>query len=193
MAISYTGSPFLSTMALQKAIVTNTVLIPGTIYTSSTGLIIDSITGDIDLVNSTAGTYTITYGTETTTITLAHSFSDIKDLYNQVLLLDKTYVDVCVAEIKAEIMLRVNSIDEPFFYYNCFPVIGALEVLQQDRIKDQITFQLRNLGIRVNLPPYIVASLNYPATVPIPTDVEFYKIGISWEIREKREYMKNYV
>ncbi len=56
-SIAYTGSPYC---ADGVATVTHTGQTGG-IYSSTTGLIIDSSTGDIDLSASTPGTYTVTY------------------------------------------------------------------------------------------------------------------------------------
>ena len=55
--IAYTGSPYC---ASGIATVTQTGTAGGT-YTSTAGLTINAATGDIDLVASTPGTYTVTY------------------------------------------------------------------------------------------------------------------------------------
>ena len=55
--IAYTGSPYCAT---GTATVTQTGTAGGT-YTAPAGVTIDAVTGDIDLVASTPGTYTITY------------------------------------------------------------------------------------------------------------------------------------
>ena len=55
--IAYTGSPYCAT---GTATVTQTGTAGGT-YTAPAGVVIDAVTGDIDLVASTPGTYTITY------------------------------------------------------------------------------------------------------------------------------------
>src|SRR6202012_4770303 len=55
--IAYTGSPYCATGA---ATVTQTGTAGGT-YTAPAGVVINAVTGDIDLVASTPGTYTITY------------------------------------------------------------------------------------------------------------------------------------
>ena len=54
--IAYTGSPYCAT---GTATVTQTGTAGGT-YTAPAGVVIDAVTGDIDLVASTPGTYTIT-------------------------------------------------------------------------------------------------------------------------------------
>ena len=72
--ISYPGTPYCAT---GTASVTQTGQAGGT-YSSTAGLVIDVSTGDIDLVASTAGTYTVTYSftdgtcnnTATTSITI---------------------------------------------------------------------------------------------------------------------------
>ena len=72
--IAYTGSPYCAT---GTATVTQTGTAGGT-YTAPAGVVIDAVTGDIDLVASTPGTYTITYSftsggcsnTTTTSITI---------------------------------------------------------------------------------------------------------------------------
>ena len=72
--IAYTGSPYCAT---GTATVTQTGTAGGT-YTAPAGVMIDAVTGDIDLVASTPGTYTITYSftsggcsnTTTTSITI---------------------------------------------------------------------------------------------------------------------------
>jgi PKD repeat protein len=72
--ISYSGSPYCAT---GTAIVTQTG-IPGGTYTAPGGIIINAATGDINLVTSTPGTYTISYSfsngtcsnTTTTNITI---------------------------------------------------------------------------------------------------------------------------
>jgi gliding motility-associated-like protein len=56
-SISYAGSPYCPSGI---ASVTQTGTSGGT-YSSTTGLIIDAITGAVNLANSTAGTYTVTY------------------------------------------------------------------------------------------------------------------------------------
>ena len=67
--IAYTGSPYCAT---GTATVTQTGQAGGT-YTAPAGIVINAASGDIDLVASTAGTYTITYsftnGTCTNTTT----------------------------------------------------------------------------------------------------------------------------
>src|SRR5207344_718867 len=55
--INYAGSPYCAT---GTATVTLTGTAGGT-YTAPAGVVIDAVTGDIDLVASTPGTYTITY------------------------------------------------------------------------------------------------------------------------------------
>src|ERR1700749_139943 len=55
--IAYTGSPYCAT---GTATVTQTGTAGGT-YTAPAGVVINAVTGDIDLVASTPGTYTITY------------------------------------------------------------------------------------------------------------------------------------
>ncbi|HWK07817.1 MAG TPA: hypothetical protein VNS58_29500, partial [Puia sp.] len=73
-AIAYTGSPYCAT---GTASVTQTGQTGGT-YSSTTGLVINSSTGAINLATSTAGIYTVTYSfsngtcpnTTTTTITI---------------------------------------------------------------------------------------------------------------------------
>ncbi len=57
-AISYVSSPFCNT---GTASVTQTGDNVGGVFASTTGLVIDSKTGQIDLANSTPGTYTVTY------------------------------------------------------------------------------------------------------------------------------------
>ncbi|MBK7172932.1 MAG: hypothetical protein IPH84_06805 [Bacteroidales bacterium] len=72
--ISYPGSPYCAT---GTATVTQTGQAGGT-YSSTVGLVIDPATGTIDLVASTAGTYTVTYSfsngtcsnTTTTSVTI---------------------------------------------------------------------------------------------------------------------------
>ena len=72
--IAYTGSPYCAT---GTATVTQTGTAGGT-YTAPAGVVINAATGDIDLVASTPGTYTITYSftsggcsnTATTSITI---------------------------------------------------------------------------------------------------------------------------
>src|SRR5207344_1743441 len=56
-SINYAGSPYCAT---GTATVTQTGTAGGT-YTAPAGVVIDAVTGDIDLVASTPGTYTITY------------------------------------------------------------------------------------------------------------------------------------
>jgi len=56
-SISYTGSPYCAT---GTASVTQSGTSGGT-YSSTSGLVINSSTGDVDLVASTAGSYTVTY------------------------------------------------------------------------------------------------------------------------------------
>ena len=72
--IAYTGSPYCAT---GTATVTQRGTAGGT-YTAPAGVVIDAVTGDIDLGASTPGTYTITYSftggacsnTTTATITI---------------------------------------------------------------------------------------------------------------------------
>jgi len=56
-AITYAGSPYCAT---GTALVTRTGVAGGT-YSSTAGLVINASTGAVDLVASTAGTYTVTY------------------------------------------------------------------------------------------------------------------------------------
>jgi Ig-like domain CHU_C associated/Secretion system C-terminal sorting domain len=75
--IAYTGSPYCSNVA--TASVTRTGTAGGT-YSSTTGLSINAITGEVNIATSTAGTYTVTYTvaagagcalfTTTTTVTI---------------------------------------------------------------------------------------------------------------------------
>ena len=55
--IAYTGSPYCAT---GTATVTQTGTAGGT-FTAPAGIVINAARGDIDLVTSTTGTYTITY------------------------------------------------------------------------------------------------------------------------------------
>ena len=55
--IDYVGSPYCAT---GTATVTQTGTAGGT-YTAPAGVVINAATGDIDLVASTPGTYTVTY------------------------------------------------------------------------------------------------------------------------------------
>ena len=57
-SVSYVSSPFCNT---GTALVTQTGDNEGGVYSSTTGLIIDSKTGKVDLANSAEGTYTVTY------------------------------------------------------------------------------------------------------------------------------------
>ena len=193
MAISYSGSPYFSTASLTTATVTNTAPITGGVYSSTSGLSINATTGEINLIASTPGTYTVTYTVNSTAVTTSivvnHSFANVLDLYNQTLLLDKSYVDTIVAAIKATIFTRITNQQDPWFDYDSQPVLGALQPIQQYRIKDQVVVQLRNMGIRDRLSPNYVAAIIYP-TIPQETS---YIMGISWIIRDAREYMKTYV
>ncbi|AWH84366.1 hypothetical protein HYN59_04210 [Flavobacterium album] len=62
--IAYTDSPYCTSGTV--ATVTRTGAAGGT-YTSTAGLTIDPVTGEIDLASSTAGTYTVTYTVPATT------------------------------------------------------------------------------------------------------------------------------
>lgn len=196
MAISY-STPFLSSASNAVGTVTNTGIAGGT-YSSMSGLIINPSTGAINLIDSVEGTYVVTYTegltTETTLVNISHSFDDIQDLYNQTLVQDKQYVDEVIAEIKAAIKLKIDASAEPILEYNSEPILGVLEPVQQDRIRDQVIMQLRNMGIRVNAGgvgfyiPYIPAG----SIEPTPNSINFIFI-ITWLIRDHREFMKAYV
>ena len=190
MAISYTGTPYLSSGSNTIATVTNTNVTVGT-FTSTTGLSINTITGEINLIASTPGTYVVTFSdNQNTTLVIQHSFDNIKDLYNQTLLLDKTYVDNVMREIKAEIFTRVNANNLQYFEYNTQPLLGALEAIQQLRIKDQIILQLRDMGIRVSSRSLLYAPWLFP--LQATPQITNYILPISWTIRDAREYMKSY-
>jgi hypothetical protein len=192
MAISYTGSPYLSSSLLTTATPTNDGVLGGT-YSSTQGLVINATTGVVNLIASDPGTYTVTYHVNstntTTTIVLDHSFTDINDLYAQTLLLDKQYVDACIADIKAEVFSRITNSDTPYFQYDSEPHLGALEPIQQYRVRDQVIVQLRNMGIRVSVSPLYVSAIIFPS---YPVETSFI-MNISWFIRDAQEYMKTYV
>jgi endonuclease/exonuclease/phosphatase family metal-dependent hydrolase len=56
--ISYTGSPYCNTSTTANATLTGN---SGGIYSSTTGLVINSATGTVDIAASTPGTYVVTY------------------------------------------------------------------------------------------------------------------------------------
>ncbi len=77
--ISYIGTPYCSNAGSASVSFTGT---SGGIYSSTTGLVMDSVTGTIDLLSSTAGTYSVSYkinsvgGCATYTTTTAITITD---------------------------------------------------------------------------------------------------------------------
>ncbi|WP_281322051.1 DUF7507 domain-containing protein [Flavobacterium aestivum] len=59
--ISYSGSPWCTSVTTQSVTLTGTGIYTGGIYSSTAGLTIDAATGEITPSSSTAGTYTVTY------------------------------------------------------------------------------------------------------------------------------------
>lgn len=101
------------------------------------------------------------------------AWNNIYDLYNSTLDDDKTLVDLIISEIKTEIENRTDNNLEFSFEYDMSTILTSSPDIQVDRIRDNIVFYLRNIGIRCQI-----------------TDVK--KLLIEWIIRENREFMKAY-
>jgi hypothetical protein len=123
---------------------------------------------------------------------------NIYDIYNKQLELDAPFVTACIAAIKAEISNRVTNQSESRFQQDLQPLIGELEAGQQNRIKDQVIYQLRMLGIRAYLIYVQVASgttnnyiysANFNSTFITNSNI----LMIEWNTRNDREFMKAYV
>lgn len=128
------------------------------------------------------------------------AFTDIYDLYNQRLTADQPYVDSCVSAIKTQIETYTNTYQLFYFDFDLTDLIGSLDVDTQIRIKDQIIFTLKNIGIRCyllytgvtntpgtpNYQPYAINFNSKYITVSLLLHVE-------WFIRNDREFMKAYV
>jgi hypothetical protein len=101
------------------------------------------------------------------------AFNNIYDLYNTVLEDDKPLVDTCMAEIKTQIE-TITAANDPFtFDYDLdVKLSNTVELVQKKRIRDQIIFQLRTIGIRCT--------------------GDYLKLTIFWFIRDDREFMKSY-
>ena len=79
--INYSGSPYCAT---GTATVTQTGTAGGT-YTAPTGVVINAATGDIDLVASTPGTYTITYSFTSVDVAIQQQPVSLSMLFQQLL------------------------------------------------------------------------------------------------------------
>lgn len=114
-------------------------------------------------------------------------FSNIYDLYNQTLLTDKPFVDSVMTELKTQIEIKTDENIEYVINFNlsAFFLPSILEYKQVLRIRDQVQFQLRAIGIRCTISPR-----PFPQTV-ISTSSDIH-LNITWIIRDNREFMKSY-
>ena len=105
-------------------------------------------------------------------------FNSIHEIYNQQLLLDKPYVDSCVEHIKEEIETNVVE-NVMYFTVNLSSLLEELTTIQKLRIKDQVIYLFRNMGIRV-----------YAAGNTLESDI--FNVAILPR-NNKHEFMKAYV
>lgn len=112
-------------------------------------------------------------------------------LYNATLKNDKQYIDQCVVAISSEIQNHIDNELDPSFNIDLTSILGTLSVQQQNRIKDEIIYHFRNLGIRV-----VSSYLYVPSVVETNNNDSLnadLTLHVSWFIRDAREYMKTYV
>lgn len=114
-------------------------------------------------------------------------FENIYDLYNDTLDADKPLVDQVITEIKSEIETKTLENLEYSFDFD----LRAFEYLDEDdepitpenkqliRIRDQVQFILRAIGIRCSIPR-------------ITSEEGDIILSIKWFIRNDREFMKTY-
>lgn len=124
------------------------------------------------------------------------AWDTIYDLFNSTLEADKPLVTQVLTDIKGQIEQKTADNDIKEFTFNMSDFIFKdgnnaeiiVEAKQLDRIRDQVQFTLRSVGIRCRIPffsPTNQFNLNYQNA----GNVVFY---ISWEIRDDREFMKQY-
>ena len=109
-------------------------------------------------------------------------FQNIYELYNNVLVEDKPFVDSCILAIKTEIEARIAANTDFFFNYDATTSLASLTDMQKMRILDQVQFTLRSIGIRCSFNANSVISYGSFSSI-------FY---IEWFIRNRREFMKTY-
>ena len=114
-------------------------------------------------------------------------FDNIYDLYNQTLLADKPFVASVITQLKSQIETKTaQNIDYLIsFNLSTFLLPTVTEYKQVLRIRDQVQFYLRAIGIRCTISPR-----PFPQTlVSISSDIY---LNVSWIIRDNREFMKSY-
>lgn len=100
------------------------------------------------------------------------AINNIYDIYNSVLQADKPLVDQCMAEIKTQIE-TITAADEPYtFQYDLDVKLPESTIQQKQRIRDQLIYQLRCIGIRCT--------------------GDYFLLTITWFVRNDREFMKAY-
>lgn len=101
------------------------------------------------------------------------AWNNITDLYNSTLEDDKPIVDNIILAIKTQIETNTDTNGDHFFDYDMNDVLTTEEDVQIGRIRDQVIFILRAIGIRVQI-------------------IDPTKLHIEWLIRDNREFMKQY-
>lgn len=115
------------------------------------------------------------------------AFSNIHDLYNQTLLADKPFVDLVMTELKTQVETKTAENVDYLINFNltAFFLPSIINYKQILRIRDQVQFQLRTIGIRCTISPR-----PFFQTV-IPTSFDIH-LNVNWIIRDNREFMKSY-
>lgn len=122
------------------------------------------------------------------------SWNTIFDLYNETVIADAPYVAQALSFIKDQIETNTTQGLEYKFLFDIAAFsfldngnnVVTLTPKQIDRLRDQIQFTLRNLGIHA-LSPYFSPSNQYNLSF-LPSTT----LSIEWHVRDEREYMKQY-
>jgi hypothetical protein len=107
-------------------------------------------------------------------------FTNIYDIYNQMIELDKPYVDSCIDAIKLQISDAIDDVEiEEYAFDFDFDntSIKDLPAIQKDRIKGRVQYYMRAIGVQ-----FYSLSNSY-----------IYHVGWLKNNRNPSEFMKAYV